>query len=65
MRMKPVDISETGKLKLDIMESPINCVLVVSEGKAKMGELPPYAETRIKTHGGKVKHVNFDEGEEF
>ncbi len=47
------------------MESPINCVLVVSEGKAKMGELPPYAETRIKTHGGKVKHVNFDEGEEF
>ncbi|MDQ0427694.1 hypothetical protein QOZ98_000519 [Planomicrobium stackebrandtii] len=63
--MEPVEISETGELKLDIMKLPINCVLIISEGRVKMGELPPYAETRIKTHGGKVKHVNFDEGEEF
>ena len=63
--MQLVDISETGELKLDIMDLPINCVLIISEGRVKMGELPPYTETRIKTHGGKVKHVNFDEGEEF
>ena len=65
MRMQLVDISEIGKLKLGIMELPLLCVLIISEGKVKMGELPPYAETRIKTHGGKVKLVNFDEGEEF
>ena len=65
MRMHLVNVSETGELKLDIMELPLSCVLIISEGKVKMGELPPYAETRIKTHGGKVKHVNFDEGEEF
>lgn len=65
MRMQEVKISETGILKLDIMELPINCILLISEGKAKIGELPPHAETRIKTHAGKVKRVNFDEGEEF
>ena len=65
MRVQLVDISETGKLKLDIMELPLSCVLIISEGKVKIGELPPHAETRIKTYDGKVKRVNFDEGEEF
>ena len=63
--MQLVNVSETEKQKLDIMELPLSCVLIVSEGKVKMGEFPTYAETRIKTHGGKVKLVNFDEGEEF
>ena len=63
--MQLVNVSETGKLKLDTMELPLSCVLIISEGKVKMGELPPYAETRIKTHDGKVKRVNFGEGEEF
>lgn len=65
MRMKLVDISETGELKLGIMELPLSCILIISEGKVKIGELPPYAETRIKTHDGKVKRVNFEGGEEF
>lgn len=65
MRMEPVKISETGELKLDIMELSTACLLIISEGKVKIGKLPPHAETRIKTHGGKVKRVNFDEGEEF
>lgn len=63
--MHLVNVSETGKLKLGIMELPLFYVLIISEGKVKMGELPPHAETRIKTHDGKVKRVNFDEGEEF
>ena len=47
------------------MMLPISCVLNISEGRMKIGELPPHAETRNKTHDGKVKRVNFDEGEEF
>lgn len=65
MRMEQVKISETGELKLDIMKLPKSCLLIISEGKVKIGMLPPHAETRIKTHDGKVKRVNFDEGEEF
>lgn len=65
MRMKEVKISETGILKLDIMELPKNCVLVISDGKAKVAELPVHAETSIVTYKGKVKRVNFDEGEDF
>ena len=65
MRMQLVDISETGELKLDIMELPINCVLVISEGKAKIAVLPSHANTSIVTYKRKVKRVNFDEGEDF
>ena len=65
MRMKEVKISETGILELDIMELPRSCVLVISEGKVKLAELPSHAETSIVTYKGKVKHVNFDEGEDF
>ncbi|WP_404466402.1 XtrA/YqaO family protein [Planococcus rifietoensis] len=65
MRMQEVKISETEILELDIMELPKSCVIVICEGKAKLGALPAHAETRIKTHAGKVKRVNFDEGEEF
>lgn len=65
MRMQEVKISETGILELDIMELPENVVLVISEGKAKMAALPSHAETSIVTYKGKVKRVNFDEGEDF
>ena len=65
MRLQDVKISETGILKLDIMELPKSCVLLISEGKVKIGELPKHAQTTIKTYDGKVKRVNFDEGEEF
>ncbi|WP_241663107.1 XtrA/YqaO family protein [Planococcus citreus] len=36
---------------------------MISNGKAKLGALPPHAERRIKTHDGQVRRVNFDEGE--
>ncbi|RLJ89915.1 XtrA/YqaO family protein [Planococcus citreus] len=52
-------------LELDIMELPTSCVLVISNGKVKLGALPPHAETRFKTHDGQVRRVNFNEGEEF
>lgn len=65
MRMKELKISHTGHLNLDIMELPESCVIILSNGKAKYAELPPFAETKIITHQGNVKRVKWDEGEEF
>lgn len=65
MRLKDVKISETGILELDIMELPVSCALIISEGKVKLMELPSHAQTSIITYKGKVKRVNFDEGVEF
>ncbi|MGG0666743.1 XtrA/YqaO family protein [Viridibacillus arvi] len=31
----------------------------------KLAELPPFAETKIYTHQGKVQRVKWDEGETF
>ncbi|WKA57153.1 hypothetical protein QWY16_11640 [Planococcus shenhongbingii] len=44
LRLQDVKISETGILKLDIMELPKRCVLVISEGKVKIAALHPHAE---------------------
>lgn len=65
MRMTEVKIFETGELKLDIMSLPTNCIIVISEGRAKMAELPEHAETKIFTYKGKVSRVKFEEGEDF
>ncbi|WAA10316.1 XtrA/YqaO family protein [Fervidibacillus albus] len=55
----------TKKLEVDIMELPTNCVIVISEGRAKIRELPPYGEYKIITHQGKVTRMRKEEGEEF
>ncbi|MFC4411898.1 XtrA/YqaO family protein [Chungangia koreensis] len=65
MRMKEIEVDSNGELKLDLMELPSSCVLIISEGKAKLTELPVFAETKIITHAGQVKRVKWDEGEEF
>ena len=52
-------------LELGIMELPLNCVVVISEGKAKVRELPEHGEYRIVTHAGKIKRMRREEGEEF
>lgn len=65
MRMTPIDISTNGVIELDIMELPPNCVVIISEGIAKISELPAFAETKITTHQGKVTRVKWDEGEAF
>lgn len=56
---------DTMKLEIDIMEVPENCVIVISEGRAKLRELPPFGEYKIITHQGKVKRMRKEEGEEF
>lgn len=65
MRMKELKITVDGKLDLDIMDLPTNCVIIMSQGKAKVAELPAFAETKIVTHQGQVKRIKWDEGEEF
>ncbi|AHN22084.1 XtrA/YqaO family protein [Lysinibacillus varians] len=65
MRLKPLVISNEGILQIDIMELPENCVIVLSDGIAKFTELPAHAKTKIVTYQGKVRRVEFDEGEEF
>ncbi|WP_342471620.1 XtrA/YqaO family protein [Metasolibacillus sp. FSL H7-0170] len=65
MRMKELDVNIDGILQVDTMELPSNCVIILSRGKAKVAELPAFAETKIVTHQGQVKRVKWDEGEEF
>ena len=65
MRMQDLEINVEGRLSIDIMELPDSCVIILSHGKAKVAELPAFAETKIVTHQGRVKRVKWDEGEEF
>ena len=65
MKMKEINISSNGVLELDIMELPPSCVVIISEGRLKISELPAFAETKITTHQGKVTRVRWDEGEAF
>lgn len=65
MRLQEVQLDSANNLKLDIMKLPPTCVIVISDGKAKLSELPAFAETNIVTHGGKVKRIRWNEGEEF
>jgi len=63
--MKELNMTIDGILRVDTMELPENCVIILSYGKAKVAELPAFAETKIMTHQGQVKRVKWDEGEEF
>ncbi|MGY0692637.1 XtrA/YqaO family protein [Virgibacillus sp. FSP13] len=66
MRLKDLEIDpSTMRLDIDIMEQEGCFAIVVSEGKARLAELPSHGETKIVTHQGKVKRVKWDEGEEF
>ena len=57
--------SDDMSLKVDIMKIPRNCVIVISNGKAKLRELPSYGEYKIVTHAGKVCRMRMEQGEEF
>ena len=50
---KDLQIDERMCLNIDIMEIPESCVVVISDGKAKLRELPPHGEYKIVTHQGK------------
>ena len=66
MRLRELTINpSTMRLEIDIMEQKGSFAIIVCDGKAKITELPPYGETKIITHQGKVKRVKFYEGEEF
>lgn len=65
MKLQNLQIDCEGMLNIDIMELPINCVVVISEGKAKVRELPEHGEYKIVTHQGKVRRMRREEGEEF
>lgn len=45
--MKELEIDAQNILKLDIMELPKSCVIVLSGGKAKISELPPSLRQRL------------------
>lgn len=62
---KDLQIDERMCLNIDIMEIPESCVVVISDGKAKLRELPPHGEYKIVTHQGKVKRMRRETGEEF
>lgn len=65
MKMTDLQIDYRGILKLDTIGLPTNCVVVISEGKAKVRELPEHGEYKIVTHQGKVKRMRREEGEDF
>lgn len=66
MELEELDIdNETMKLEIDIMDVPSNCVIVISEGKAKLRALPAHGEYKIITHKGKVSRMRIEQGEEF
>lgn len=65
MKLHDIDLASTNRLELDIIDLPENCVIVVSEGKAKVRQLPQFGEYKIVTHQGKVKRMRREEGEEF
>ncbi|WP_369825352.1 XtrA/YqaO family protein [Sporosarcina sp. P18a] len=63
--MENLSIDGQGRLEIDIMALPMNCVVVISEGVAKLRELPEHGEYKIVTHQGKVRRMRREEGEEF
>ncbi|PIC81049.1 hypothetical protein CSV75_04520 [Sporosarcina sp. P18a] len=65
MNMENLSIDGQGRLEIDIMALPMNCVVVISEGVAKLRELPEHGEYKIVTHQGKVRRMRREEGEEF
>ena len=52
-------------LGIGIMDLSMNCVVVISDGVAKVREIPEHGEYRIVTHQGKIKRMRREEGEEF
>lgn len=64
-RMKKIPIDSHGMLKVDTIELTGPCAIVISEGKAKIADLPFHADVKITTYKGRVTRVNWDEGEPF
>ncbi|PFA69401.1 XtrA/YqaO family protein [Bacillus cereus] len=66
--MKEIDIKispGTRKLEIDTLDISNDYVVIISDGKAKVRELPTYGEYRIITHQGKVKRMRREEEKSF
>ncbi|WP_342557900.1 XtrA/YqaO family protein [Lysinibacillus sp. FSL P4-0201] len=50
--MKELNMTIDVILKVDTMELPENCIIILSQRKAKVAERPAFAETKIVTHQG-------------
>lgn len=62
---KDLQIDERMFLNIDIMNIPENCVVIISNGKVKLRELPRFGEYKIATHQGKVTRMRMEIGEGF
>ncbi|TQR20438.1 XtrA/YqaO family protein [Psychrobacillus vulpis] len=65
MRMRDLEVDSEGNISINTREFPNPCIVVISKNKAKITELPPFADTTIKTHQGKVVRVKWSEGEDI
>ena len=65
MRMQEVYLEGRNIILSESVDISKPCAIIVSNGVAKLTELPPFAETKIITHQGQVKRIKWDEGEEF
>lgn len=57
MELNDLRIDSNGALYVKAEQLSKNCILIVSDGKAKMMPLPDYATAEVKTCGGKVHLV--------
>lgn len=64
-RMKELPIDSRGILNFDTIGLSGPCAIVISNGKAKIADLPFHADVKITTYKGRVTRVNWDEGELF
>ncbi|OEH86239.1 hypothetical protein BHU72_11935 [Desulfuribacillus stibiiarsenatis] len=66
MRLSELNIKENLNVLEEMCRNASKpCAIIISNGQAKITELPDFGETVIVTHQAKVKRVKFDEGEEF
>ena len=65
MRTRELKINVDRKLVINIMGLSYSYVVILSRGKAKVADVPAFAETKIVTYLGRVKRVKWDEGVVF
>lgn len=66
MELKNVEMNiATGLIKLNGLQKKSPIAIVISDGKAKLAELPDHGEVSIVMHQKKVKRLVKKEGVEF
>ncbi|RIJ64156.1 XtrA/YqaO family protein [Rummeliibacillus sp. POC4] len=65
MELNDLRIDTNGALYVKAEQLSKNCILIVSNDKAKVMQLPDYATAEVKTCGGKVHQVKCTESKLF